>query len=81
MAIVKSSNLPKIINKESTHFAASGRWAKLEEGFILPIPGPTLLIAVAEAPIASLNSNPIKVRIIAPVTNVKRYKKRKASRL
>ena len=81
MAIVKSSNLPKIIKKESTHFAASGRWAKLEEGFILPIPGPTLLIAVAEAPMASLKFKPIKVSIIAPVTNVKRYKKRKARRL
>ncbi len=81
IAIVNSSNLPKIIKKDRAHFAVSGRWAKLDEGLILPIPGPTLFIAVAEAPMASLKSNPIKVSVIAPITNVKRYKKRKARRL
>ena len=72
MVMVKSSNLPTNIKNDNTHFTPSGKWENENEGPILPIPGPTLLIEVATALNASIKSTPKKVTTIDPVTNKKR---------
>ena len=75
---VKNSNLPANIPKERTHLANSGISAKLYDGpIILPKPGPTLDIEVADAEIEVSISRPVKDKIRAIITKVTKKIKRK----
>ena len=59
---VNISNRPMSISIAIYIFAKSVRWAKLPAGPFEPKPGPTLLIAVIEAPIASSKVIPVRLR-------------------
>lgn len=59
-----------IIMNDNNHFAAPGTAEKLSTGPTVPIPGPTLLMQVAEAPIDDKKSIPIMLNTIDPKINV-----------
>ena len=60
---VKISKRPTIIKKDIYHLAKAGISANDPEGPFAPKPGPTLLIAVTEAPKASITDIPVNVRM------------------
>ena len=77
--MVKSSNLPNNINKDSIHFPTIGIYAKLAMGPTDPIPGPTFPKQVAAAPIAVTKSTPNKASAKDPKEKMVRYNITKAS--